>query len=293
MSGNLPPQLSLSIANTVCAILTATFVGSFYLFRGSLSHSLSRNDPRVIRRRFLAAAGTCCFGFVLVMRVLLYIGAAKSLSDIWPLIGIRTRGLFAAIIFPLLLAVLLFLGPLSVDFAEKTLPLQKYSTWARDFRDGTGDILIWRNYVVGPLAEEIVFRSYMVAMYQAAGVGMGKTVFLSPMFFGFAHLHHGLETYRNNGRTSAALRQASLQVALQFFYTTLFGWFSTFVYIRTGHLIAAVIPHMFCNLMGFPDFGAVMEHQGGVRIALIGCYLLGMVLFGVLLFPATTPDLYQ
>jgi prenyl protein peptidase len=70
----------------------------------------------------------------------------------------------------------------------------------------------------------------------------------------------------------------------------MFGWFATFVFLRTGHLAAAAAVHAFCNLMGFPDFGALQSHpaRGLVRAA----FALGICLFCALLGPLTRPALY-
>jgi len=80
------------------------------------------------------------------------------------------------------------------------------------------------------------------------------------------------------------------QVAFQFGFTTVFGWYATFVFLRTGHLAAAVVAHAFCNFMGFPDFSALSCHpvRGLVRAA----FALGIGLFCALLGPLTSPALY-
>ena len=40
----------------------------------------------------------------------------------------------------------------------------------------------------------------------------------------------------------------------QFAYTTIFGMYSAFLFIKTGHFAAPFIVHAYCNFMGFPDF---------------------------------------
>jgi prenyl protein peptidase len=39
----------------------------------------------------------------------------------------------------------------------------------------------------------------------------------------------------------------------QFTYTTPFGWFAVFVFLRTGSVWPAVAVHTFCNYMGVPS----------------------------------------
>ena len=47
---------------------------------------------------------------------------------------------------------------------------------------------------------------------------------------------------------------------LQFAYTTIFGMYSAFLFVKTGHFAAPFIVHAYCNFMGFPDFMEVC-HQ--------------------------------
>ncbi|KAJ1454737.1 hypothetical protein M885DRAFT_424340, partial [Pelagophyceae sp. CCMP2097] len=104
--------------------------------------------------------------------------------------------------------------------------------------------------VIGPATEEVVFRSCMVPLLLEADLGLGRTIFCSPLFFGVAHLHH-LKRRLVDERANAG--RALLETAVQFAYTTLFGAYTTFVFVRTGHVAAAVACHVFCNVMGLPD----------------------------------------
>jgi hypothetical protein len=70
------------------------------------------------------------------------------------------------------------------------------------------------------------------------------------VIFGAAHLHHLIMLVRARGYT---LKQGLLAVGFQLTYTTLFGAYASFVFMRTGSLPAVVLCHTFCNVMGFPD----------------------------------------
>lgn len=74
---------------------------------------------------------------------------------------------------------------------------------------------------------------------------MKSTIFLSPLIFGLAHIHHFYEFRITNAKTpiTAALARS----VLQFAYTYLFGVFATFIFLRTGSLLAIIAIHMFCN----------------------------------------------
>lgn len=44
------------------------------------------------------------------------------------------------------------------------------------------------------------------------------------------------------------------QVLAQFLYTSIFGWYAAWLFVRSGHLAAPVAVHAACNALGFPDF---------------------------------------
>ena len=110
------------------------------------------------------------------------------------------------------------------------------------------------------------------------------------------------------------------QVACQFGYTTLFGWYATWLLLRSGHLVsctlgvvytsallpgacthvkvlpscsqaAPVAAHAFCNVLGFPDFGSIAEHPRPRTIAL--AFAAGIAAFAAGLLPLTRPALFS
>ena len=58
---------------------------------------------------------------------------------------------------------------------------------------------------------------------------------------------------------------ALLRSLIQFGYTTVFGWFATFVFLRTGSVWAVILAHSFCNWAGLPRVWGKVE-----RSAIIG-----------------------
>lgn len=83
-----------------------------------------------------------------------------------------------------------------------------------------------------------------------ARTSLTKTIFLSPLVFGLAHVHHLYEfkvTHPGVPMSAAVLRSV-----FQLGYTTLFGAYATFVYLRTGSLLAVFGVHVLCNCMGLP-----------------------------------------
>jgi prenyl protein peptidase len=45
---------------------------------------------------------------------------------------------------------------------------------------------------------------------------------------------------------------ALLRSVFQFTYTSLFGFFAGFVFLRTGNVYSVILAHAFCNWMGLP-----------------------------------------
>lgn len=102
------------------------------------------------------------------------------------------------------------------------------------------------------MTEELLFRSAAVPLLVGAGVSLGRIVFLTPIIFGVAHVHHFYEfrVTHPNVPVIAAVARSLLQLT----YTTLFGAYATFIYLRTGSLLAIILVHAFCNSMGLPRF---------------------------------------
>ena len=114
------------------------------------------------------------------------------------------------------------------------------------------------------------------------------------------------------------------QVACQFCYTTLFGWYATWLLLRSGHLVsrtlevvvytsalllgacmhvgiltsssdglqaAPVAAHAFCNVLGFPDFGSIAEHPRPRAVAL--AFAAGIGAFAAGLLPLMRPAMFS
>ena len=76
-----------------------------------------------------------------------------------------------------------------------------------------------------------------------------------------------------------------LQVAFQFLYTTVFGWLAAWYFVRYRHILAAVIPHAFCNYMGLPDISGAAHHR--IPYLVLTSYMAGILGFTyVLLYQA-------
>ena len=104
----------------------------------------------------------------------------------------------------------------------------------------------------GPVTEEVLFRSASVPLLLLSQTSNTTIIFLTPVIFGLAHVHHFYEFRISHPHTPVI--SALLRSLLQFTYTTLFGGYATFIYLRSGSLLSVILVHAFCNWMGFPRF---------------------------------------
>ena len=94
----------------------------------------------------------------------------------------------------------------------------------------------------------------------------GAAVFVAAVTFGAAHIHH---------RFDAGV--SWIAVAVQFTYTSLFGAYSAYLFLRTGLVIGPLLAHAFCNSMGLPDFGGITSHRHSHLVA--AAYIAGLAGF--------------
>jgi prenyl protein peptidase len=116
----------------------------------------------------------------------------------------------------------------------------------------------------GPVSEELVWRSFIVPLHVLADFSGKQIVFLTPLYFGIAHLHH-LYEFRVT-HPEVPMFVTVLRSLFQFTYTSLFGFFATFVYLRTGNVYTCMLAHTFCNWMGLPRFYGRVGVEAGVPI---------------------------
>ncbi|EFX00198.1 prenyl proteinase rce1 [Grosmannia clavigera kw1407] len=264
----IPPPISTGTAVALLALYTVAYVAPFYL--SSLtrpSPTLSRDAPSVIRARITSVTLTCIGCSAATFVLLTTAGATGTTrlpaTDALHLMGYLPVGLGDAL-RALALTAALFAGPLL------ELVLVEVQTWrllrsdrsmltclVASLADNLADWTVWRNIVAGPVTEEVLFRGAGVPPLLLAHTSTACTVLLSPVVFGLAHLHHAYEFAVVHPRVPLA--GVALRSLVQFAYTTLFGVYATFLFLRTGSLLAACLVHSFCNCMGLPRFWGRLE----------------------------------
>ncbi|KAI8053966.1 hypothetical protein BDF22DRAFT_682264 [Syncephalis plumigaleata] len=160
-------------------------------------------------------------------------------------------------IYPLLHTMLLFLGPLVVHWQDyrddRNNPVERPI-----YIDSNRWRIRLRNYVVGPISEEFVFRACLGALFMHANFSITSTVLISSWIFGLAHVHHAWEMYARTRTQKNALKIALARTGFQLVYCTVFGSYVMLLFLRTGPILS----HAFCNIMGLPDCSRLRTEDG-------------------------------
>lgn len=271
-------ELSVMGGIISCFGLAVMFVGVLYL----VPTNKPRDDPETIRWRMLA---TGLVSAVAPFYMLLW--ADSNTSDqgdeLHHVLGIKLDGIIPAVLYPVLLVSVLYCG---VWIHSMIVSKGMFKAYINASLTEFNTDIILRNYVMAPFVEEFVFRACMLPMLTAS-VGMKIGVIVCPLFFGIAHGHHLVEWYRWR---QIPFADALLITIVQLCYTSLFGLYSAFLFVRTGHLVSPVISHVYCNIMGLPDINAITQSKHSVILWCI--YVCSLVCFFILLIPLTEPALY-
>ncbi|XP_041025012.1 CAAX prenyl protease 2 isoform X1 [Juglans microcarpa x Juglans regia] len=290
--------VSKGTAVAACTAMTLSYVAILYAPTLILRLPPPPSFNSFMIRRFVCAAISSIVS-LLICALILPI-RRKEASVLLGVYGIQVDPIWQAVVFPVFLTSLMYAGSLVL----KSLVLVE--SWRDNVNHGEGvslecikiivqkliasivsvtsNVLAWRNFVVAPLTEELVFRACMIPLLLCGGFKPYTVIYLCPIFFSLAHLNHLMEFY---SKQNYSLVKTSMVVGLQLGYTVIFGSYASFLFIRTGHLIAPLAAHMFCNFMGLPVLFS--RRNGMVSIA----FVAGMVGFLSLLFPMTRPDLYN
>ncbi|OZJ03301.1 hypothetical protein BZG36_02278 [Bifiguratus adelaidae] len=198
----------------------------------------------------------------------------------------------AGIFLPVLHVALLFLGPLVLGGFMKSLPGQDRFDFHRDVVAVLSSLIGIRNYIMAPITEEWIFRGCMILLLHLAGFSKTYIIFVAPLYFGLAHIHHTWELFHAGGGNLSAFKRAILITGFQFLYTTVFGWYASFLFMRTGNIMSVIAVHAFCNVMGFPDLGDINLLFPLAKKMTYIAMISGLAIFAKTMYPLTDPSLY-
>ncbi|XP_038701469.1 CAAX prenyl protease 2-like isoform X2 [Tripterygium wilfordii] len=270
--------LSKLVAVMACTALAFFYVAILYAPTVILRLPPPMSYKEFMLRRFIGAVissivSVVACGLILPIR-------SKEAAVLFGVYGIRMDHIWEAVVFPLSLTSLMYAGSLMLKFMlllnsmkehtaqEGGISVDCIKNAMRNFIDWIDfiahNILAWRNYVVAPLTEELVFRACMIPLLLCGGFRISSVIFLCPTFFSLAHLNHWMEIY---SRENYSFFKASMVAGLQLAYTVVFGSYASFLFIRTGHIVAPLVAHIFCNFMGLPVLFA--QKKGMVSVAFV------------------------
>ncbi|XP_012275815.1 CAAX prenyl protease 2 [Orussus abietinus] len=263
-----------------CLALSAVYVASLYVWN---SPNIS-DHPSTIKRRFISV-----FIMSYISPTFMYFGMNETnlqKATIWELLGLRWSGLLQAIVIPWILTMILFLGPLCMQGLNG---LWRLYTEPMYWLGNAKTLKWWRNQVVAPLSEEWTFRACMLPLLLQC-FAPTTVIFICPLFFGLAHFHHIME----RRKLGIQLKHVLVMSCFQFAQTTIFGAYAAFLFIKTGHLVAPVVAHSFCNHMGVPNVMEIATYKDPFkRVGLFSLFVFGLLAWCFLLTPLTNPTFFN
>ena len=287
--------MNTSSAYGFCFMTSAAFVGSLHTLVPKHVRALDRNDPRQIKWRSFAT-GFVCIGALIGRTYLLSdhekLAVMPSPSDLTISLS-QTLSASAKALFHV---GTLYTGPILQGITCVAAYMKHHSSFSApeyfkslyayhieptmrslSFKDDKG-WESWRNLIIAPLMEEVAFRTCMIPILVASGLSESAVCWTAPLFFGIAHAHHATHRIRQGTRPATV----AIQTLFQFAYTTLFGAYASFVFMRTHSTMAIVLTHGFCNWMGLPNFLFIQKQHllYDYRRELLLAHLLGCVCFG-------------
>lgn len=242
----------------LCALLyTVLYVAPFYLSPTLRSTPLQSRDAGPVIRARVRAVGLTCVACTVITAYVLAIHGHATVQDVAHLLGAWPMDL-RDVVKVLGLVAVLFAGPLY----ESLVVDGDWRDWSvSNFKEALFDRWTgYRTYIIAPASEELVFRSLTISVYVVAQVDATRIVFITPLVFGLAHIHHLVDFLQSGtpvGRKTPSLNiwvAGIIRSLFQFTYTSLFGFFAAFVFLRTGNLLACIVAHTFCNWQGIPRF---------------------------------------
>ncbi|KAL6719602.1 CAAX prenyl protease [Lecanora helva] len=264
-------MLSATAAVLLSVTFTILYVLPFYFSPTTQpSPTLSRDAPSVIRARIRFVSTSVAFCSIFTIYLLSIRGHLESTSIAhylgWYPIAPSTIG---SVTF---LTAILFTGPLF----ERAVIDSGWRQWmqGKPLYETLSSWIGWRNLVAGPITEEVLFRSLLLSLHLLIRPAPSPStlIFATPLYFGIAHIHHFYEYTLTHPFTP--IFPALLRSVFQFGYTTVFGWYTTFLFLRTGNVWGVILVHSFCNWLGLPR---IWGRVGGVTIegGVVGAPLRG------------------
>lgn len=224
------------------------FVLSLYLW----PNHRQRLAPATIFRRLISITISTCISISIVY---FYSRYKSDKSFLQLILSFRLRKLkIKDVVWPLIITATIFLGPIVDDVISNRRWFRNltsgggFNGWLRVWRSRPDFWTIMRNWLVGPLIEEIVFRCINCTLL-SNDFPTHYNVIISGLLFGAAHFHPQIMQHVFLDME----RQLLIDSIIQFLYTSAFGMYVATIFMKTRSLWPAAAVHIFCNAMGLPS----------------------------------------
>ena len=168
--------------------------------------------------------------------------------------------------------VVLFLGAILqsiFDNFDEWNDLQSFKKYLKRLKKKLLSFEMVRSLIIGPLTEEMIYRSFACSLWEDSGIPNGYTIFLLSFIFGVSHMN---KYFLEKGPLGMYIIQVG--------FTTVFGWWESFVWLKTNSYFTCVFLHSFCNYMQFPDFKEAFNWPNKTqRLILVLAYSFGLIFF--------------
>ncbi|CDO93468.1 unnamed protein product [Kluyveromyces dobzhanskii CBS 2104] len=259
------------LADAVAAYVSLSYVVAVHAVSRDVNEfKIRRDDPNVIRARMKAILGLTAFHLVSIPLLLKYMNGDSIITTLLRFglvpgfLNGTESGLptWAPVTYlkdsfkHLSLAAVLYSTPLLDSLLHYCfMPDKSLSDIVPDIMYEFSNVWGVRDYIFGPVTEELFYTSMMLVIYLRLGFSEHYDAtylkLVVPNLFGIAHLHHAYEQYSLGLMNLVNIVFITL---LQMSYTWLFGSFTNHLFLNSaGNLWSCVLIHTFCNFMGLPQ----------------------------------------
>lgn len=266
--------------NILSLYIASSYVATLYIsdkhnkIYGSKEGIEKRDDPAVVKSRMKYVCGMILINILVLPLIIHYVSPISSnyfyiLKQFGLFPGYSYQdttafdisGFLIGLLKSVILIAALYIAVL-LDNLFYYLIFDEASA-LEDVTDEFSNILGIRNFLFGPITEEITYTSFLIIsmMITVPGISFKKLVFLPPLYFGLAHLHHAHSKLQSGLYTKKSIIISTL---FQFFYTFWFGSLTDYIFLKTGgNLYACIFLHSWCNYNAFPPLSsqAAYIHQ--------------------------------
>ncbi|VDN07781.1 unnamed protein product [Thelazia callipaeda] len=258
--------------------ISSSYVALLYTFDYG---GMDRDNPESIKRRLLGATVNNVASIACTYSVL-YKHHESPLSTM----GIHTRGIYTACLLPTILTCICYLGNWVMMYIDNNLRCLFH---LNELKRNASNIIWIRNILLAPVTEEVAFRACASTLILQC-LSSTTTIFVAPIPFALSHLHHIFDDMKRGYSKYEAMSRRTFQMS----YSYLFGAYATFLFVRTGNILAPIISHSVCNNMGLPLFFLIKTYpKRSTRAILWFSYGTGFILWLWLLEPFTNAKLYR